>query len=299
MILVDLQQTAIANYIMDHMPRKGPDMIAEWGHGDEEQTELERMRGMLLRALRSYRKKFGEKYGDFILCCDSDKSWRKDFFPFYKIRRKQRRSESTFDWKTFGETFATLKNEFRENLPYRVLEAEGAEGDDVIAVMCEWNNGKKTPEPVLIYSSDQDFLQLQKYPQVEQYDKHRDRFLKCDNPLHEVRELIIRGDDDDDVPNILSADNCFAAKIRQKPMMTAKVDQWKLLDPEEITDWDDDTRERYARNKKLVDLSVIPTDIKAKIAQAFLDVKPAPRSQMYKYLMNTRAVDLLSAAGDF
>ena len=298
MILVDLQQTAIANFYIYHQPK--PDRgFVDVGYGEDDLTEVELMRNHLLRALRSYRRKFGEKYGDFVLCCDSDKSWRKDMFPFYKIRRRQKKQGSAFDFKTFNDTFTIIKDEFRTCLPYKLVEADGAEGDDVIAVMCEWNASRQNKEPVLIYSSDRDFLQLQRFPLVEQYDKFNDRFLPCPDPLQTVRELIIRGDDDDDVPNILSEDNCFAAKVRQKPMMTAKVDVWKTQDPETITEWDEATRERYQRNKRLVDLSMVPAEVKKRIALAYLNHQPVPRANLYKYLMRTKSSDLVGSAGEF
>jgi hypothetical protein len=300
MILVDLQQTAVAQFSIYNMPlpaRTPSIFVTEDRY--EGKTEIEKMRLTVLRALKNYKQKFGEQYGQLVLCCDSRSSWRKEIFPYYKIRRKRSRDDSPMDWTTFHETFRTLKEEFRENLPYKVVEAEGAEGDDIISVLCEWNANKPSPEPVLIYSSDGDFLQLQKYSQVSQYDKMRDRFLKCENPVYEVREMIIRGDPDDDVPNILSADDCFAAKVRQRPMMTAKVDVWKTMDPETITDWDADTKLRYKRNQLLVDLSCIPTEVKARIAQAYLSHQPQSRQHMYKYLLNTKTTELMSSLGDF
>lgn len=300
MILIDLQQTAMAHYIMDAKDRSLPEkMIVENGFGDEDKPDIDRLRNGLLRSLRAVRRKFSEQYGELVLCCDSQLSWRRDIFPLYKARRRKSRDESVLDWKNFNTIFTTIKAEFRDNMPYYLIEADGAEGDDVIAVMCEWNANKRNKEPILIYSSDQDFLQLQRFPEVSQYDKFRDRFLKCENPEYELRELIIRGDVDDGVPNIFSEDNCFVAGIRQRPVMTAKVEIWKTLEPAMITDWDDDTRSRWERNRSLVDLSAIPANIKAHIAQTYLDLSPAGRGNVYKYLMQVGATELIAAAGEF
>lgn len=304
MILVDLQQTAIASFMMYYKTGKlGPGstlvkqttLYEDTGNMDDK-TDLEILRHSLLMALRSYRKLF-QKYGDLVLCCDSEISWRKSVFPFYKIKRKKSRDGSVFDWVSFQKCFTTIKEEFRENLPYKLIEADGAEGDDVISVLCEANSHKRTPEPILIYSSDKDFLQLQKYPEVKQYDKIRDRYLVTENPLFDLREKIIRGDPGDGIPNILSPDNSFAVGIKQRPIMTAKVEVWKKVDP--VFSFTGDDLERYERNRRLIDLSCIPDVIKGRIASSYLGLRPAPRGNVYKYLMKVREADLLSSAGDF
>lgn len=302
MILVDLQQTAIANFLMYHKTGKlgsGSEMLKEEGFGENmnDKSDIELMRFMLLMALRSYKKQFSEKYGDIVLCCDSAMSWRRDIFPFYKIKRKKARDNSVFDWVTFNSIFAKVKEEFRENLPYRLIEAEGAEGDDVIAVMCEMNASRQTPEQILIYSSDQDFLQLQRFPLVQQYDKYRQRFLVTQDPLASLKEKIIRGDKEDGVPNIMSADNVFAAGVRQTPIMTKKCEEWLKIDP--LFFCTPEMLERYKRNETLVDLSKIPLEIKSRIATAYLTKHPAPRSKLYQYLLNTRSVEMINSIGEF
>jgi hypothetical protein len=244
-----------------------------------------------------FREQFGSKYGDFVLCCDSQLSWRKDIFPFYKIKRKKQRDDSPIDWAGFQTIFSQIKAEFRDHLPYRLVEAEGAEGDDVISVLCEWNAQRTKPEPVLIFSSDKDFLQLQKYPEVQQWDKLRERWLICDNPLFFLREKIIRGDSGDGVPNIFSPENSFAVGVRQKPVMTAKVEEWKQRDP--VFNFTGEVLERYERNRLLMDLSMIPVPVKAKIANQFLTNAPKPRSGLYNYFVNSRLPELITETGAF
>ena len=60
-----------------------------------------------------------------------------------------------------------------------MLDVDGAEADDVIAVLTARLAAHGS---VLILSSDKDFGQLQKYPNVTQYSPILKRFVKIDNP---------------------------------------------------------------------------------------------------------------------
>jgi hypothetical protein len=46
------------------------------------------VRHMVFNSLRMYKKKFGNKYGDMVICCDDKNYWRKEIFPYYKASRK-------------------------------------------------------------------------------------------------------------------------------------------------------------------------------------------------------------------
>ena len=67
MILVDMNQCMISNLMMSLKV------------GEKLDENL--VRHMVLNSLKSYNRKFREKYGDMILCYDSKHYWRKDFFP--------------------------------------------------------------------------------------------------------------------------------------------------------------------------------------------------------------------------
>ena len=105
------------------------------------------IRHIVLNSLRSYTKQFKAKYGNMVICCDSKKYWRREVFPFYKSNRKKDRDKSDFDWNLIFETLNKIRDELKQNLPYRVIEVEGAEADDIIAVLA----GRMSPhEDILI-----------------------------------------------------------------------------------------------------------------------------------------------------
>ena len=56
--------------------------------------------------------------------------------------------------------------EIKENFPWKMMQVEGCEFDDIIAVLTKHY---APHEEVIIISGDKDFQQLQKYPSVTQW----------------------------------------------------------------------------------------------------------------------------------
>ena len=71
MILIDFTQIAIGG------------LMTQMHYGSDELDE-KLVRHVVLNTLRYYRSKFGEKYGELVICCDSKHYWRRDYFPIIK-----------------------------------------------------------------------------------------------------------------------------------------------------------------------------------------------------------------------
>jgi 5'-3' exonuclease len=246
-------------------------------------------------SLRSYARQFKSKYGDIVVACDSKRYWRRDIFPFYKAHRKKDREKSEFDWHLIFETLNKIRDELKEYFPYRVIEVDGAEADDIIAVLA----GRLAPsEEVLILSSDKDFVQLQKYPNVTQYSPILKRFLKTEDPAEFIKEHIIRGDKGDGIPNFLSPDNTFVVGERQKVINTKKLKEWISSPPEEFCTTDNMLR-GYKRNQMLVDLDYVPENIKSQIVEAYDTTLPGTRQKMLNYFIEKRLRNLIEVIDEF
>jgi hypothetical protein len=90
--------------------------------------------------------------------------------------------------------------------------------------------------------------------------------------LHELLLLhIAKGDRSDGIPNIHSADNTFADKIRQTPI-TKKIVSKFNLDPEQYCQ-DCGIIDNYRRNKLLIDFSMIPLEIEQTILEEYKKTK--------------------------
>lgn len=282
-ILIDLNQVLISN------------LMQQINSNPKIKLDENLIRHMVLNSLRSYSKQFRSKYGEIVVACDSKKYWRRDVFPFYKAHRKKDREKSEFDWHLIFETLNKIRDELKENFPYRVIEVEGAEADDVIGVL----TARLAPhQDVLILSSDKDFVQLQKYPNVSQYSPILKRFVKTEDPQQYIREHIIRGDRGDGIPNFLSADNTFVVGERQKVISKKKLTEWIDADPKEFCTTDIMMR-GYKRNQMLVDLDYIPEEIKAQIAISYDSVKPANKQKMLTYFIENRLRNLIEVIDEF
>ena len=283
MVLIDLNQVLISN------------LMQQIGSNPKTKLDEGLIRHMVLNSLRSYSKQFRSKYGEIVIACDSKKYWRRDIFPFYKAHRKKDREKSLFDWNLIFETLNKIRDELKENFPYRVIEVEGAEADDIIAVLAARVSAN---EEVLILSSDKDFVQLQKYSNVSQYSPILKRFIKSDDPKQYIREHIIRGDKGDGIPNFLSPDNTFVAGERQKVISKKKLTEWIDADPKEFCTTDAMLR-GYKRNQMLVDLDFVPEAIKGNIVVAFDETKPASKQKMLNYFIENRLKNLIEVMDEF
>ena len=283
MILIDLNQVLISN------------LMQQIGSNPKVKLDEDLIRHMVLNSLRSYVRQFKQKYGEIVVCCDSRKYWRRDVFPFYKSNRKKDREKSEFDWNLIFETLGKIREELKQNFPYRVLEVEGAEADDIIAVL---SARQAVSEEVLILSSDKDFVQLQKYPNVTQYSPIIKRYVKAEDPHLYIKEHIIKGDRGDGIPNFLSADNTFALGERQKVINSKKMTEWLQKTPEEFCVTENMLR-GYKRNQMLVDLDFIPENIKQQIVECYDNTKPSTRQKMFNYFIEKRLSTFMEVIDEF
>lgn len=245
MILVDLNQVMISNLMMQlqSAPSVDRDLV----------------RHMVFNSLRMYKKKFGNKYGDMVICCDDKNYWRKEVFPYYKASRKGDREKSPLDWNEIFTALNEVRDEIRENAPYKVIQVEHAEADDVIGTICHEHGQQLGGDPILILSGDKDFQQLQEYANIEQYSPILKKFIKCNDPQGYLLEHILKGDRGDGVPNILSPGDVFVTGGRQKPMSKKKMSEFMQNPPIDY--------ERFKENAMLVDLKQTPQHMKVDVLE--------------------------------
>ena len=284
MILVDMNQVTLSN------------LMVQIGNKNEVEPDL--VRHMVLNSLRNYRKKFNEEYGELVLCYDNKGNWRRDFFPNYKYSRRKDRKNSKLDWNSIFDTLHLIRDELAENFPYKVLQVEKAEADDIIAsIVFHIAKEPKNYEKVLILSGDKDFIQLQKYNFVSQYSPIQKKFINGIDPTTYIKEHILRGDRSDGVPNFLSPDNTFVDELRQKPMSKRKVETWIELEPEDFCN--ENMMRNFQRNRTLIDLSYIPEEIKDKCTQVYENTPIGNRANLLNYFIKYRLKSLMENIGDF
>lgn len=282
MILVDLNQVMISNLMM------------QIGNHTNIKIEPGLIRHMVLNSLRAYRTKHKDKYGELVIACDNRHYWRKEVFPYYKAGRKKTREASEIDWTAVFETLNLIRDELKENFPYKVIDVHGAEADDIIGTLARKYSAH---EPVLILSGDKDFMQLQRYKNVEQFSPIMKRWLRTDDPMAFLKEHIIKGDRGDGIPNFLSKDDVFVVGGRQKPVSKKKMDAWIDSDPEGFCDGE--MMRNFKRNEMLIDLSMTPQAIVEEIINQYENQEVAPRSGLLNYFVKNKLKLMIECLQDF
>lgn len=283
MILIDLNQVLLGGLMAQINAQKGI------------KIEEDLVRHMILNTLRYNIKQFKNEYGEVVLCCDNRKYWRKEYFPFYKAGRKKAREKSDLDWHLIFDMLAKFKQELREHFPYKVVDVEGAEADDIIGTLVPLY---APHQKILILSSDGDFLQLQRYgSNVKQYNPSMKKYVKSENPAVELKEKIIRGDKGDGIPNIFSPSDCFVRDLRQKAITKGIIE--KYLN-EDVDNWEsEEARVGFSRNQTLIDLTNIPSELKDKIINTYDTVPVASRSGLLNYFIDKKLKNLMDVIEEF
>jgi 5'-3' exonuclease len=282
MIIFDFNQVAISNL----MEQIGSSKTA---------VDESLVRHMILNTIRTYVKKFKAEFGtNIIIACDNKKYWRREIFPYYKANRKKSRDSSGHDWNSIFDCLNKIRDELREHSPYKVIEVDTAEADDIIAVLSIKHSAN---EKVMILSSDKDFAQLQKYPNVEQYSPILKKFIKEPLPSAQLKQLVIRGDKSDGIPNILSKDDVFVEGVRQKPITEAKIINWMNQKPEEFCT--EEMLRNYNRNEMLIDLTRIPENLKQNIIDTYESSKGRTRQEFMNYMVANRLKNLIEVIDEF
>ena len=291
MILIDFTQIAIGS------------LMVALNRSKESEADENLVRHLVLNNLRYYRSRFIEKYGELVICCDNKHYWRRDYFPNYKANRKRDREATGLDWNAIFTHLNQIRDELKENFPYKVVDVYGAEADDIIATLV-----KKASEDTnnLIVSSDKDFIQLHGLT-VDQYSPVTKKILNGKDPVSYLREHIIRGDRSDGVPNILSPDDTFVSEKRQKPIRKSTVaelleqmDNYEPIQLYTLARCPKDTWVRnWQRNETLIDFKKIPNDIQDEILREFQNVKVGSREGLFDYFIKNRLNNLVDNLGEF
>ena len=234
--------------------------------------------------------------GGHVVFCMEGRSWRKDEYEPYKKNRKvvadkrsaREKEEDEFWWEAYDDFLKFVT----EQTNCTAIRSPNAEADDVIALWIEAHKDDKN----VIVSTDSDFYQLIN-PNVSLYngvtnqivtvngfydekdrpviDKKTGQPKTAPDPEWLLFEKCIRGD---------SSDNVFTAfpKARTTKIKEAFEDRhnqgftWNNFMLNRWTDHEGNeqrVKDCYERNKKLIDLSQQPENIKVEVFQHIVEAQ--------------------------
>jgi len=282
MILIDYNGIAIGNVVVQRLA-----------------ADENLIRHMILNSIRMYRQKFGNEYGEVVIVADGANNWRKEVFPQYKASRKKSRDASSIDWNEVFRVINMVRDEIRDNFPYKVMHQHGCEADDVIAQIALQTQEFGKHEPVMIVSADKDFIQLQKHKNIRQFSPMTKKYVTDPNPHKYMMEHIFRGDGGDGVPNVLSDDNVFVEGRRQSPVTKKKIEEWRSADNLQAAMGNDIYR-NYQRNQRMIDLTMTPDNIKQEIIETYDSQNPlSNKGKVFPYLIAKRCKLLMENVQEF
>lgn len=278
MILIDNSQLFFSSYFSH-------------GHATGEVND-NLVRHTLLSQYARINDRYRARFGDIVICNDADNYWRKEIYSAYKQQRKeQKEKNNSIDWKHLYETFDRVRDEIRDNLPYKSIRVPRCEADDIMYVLCKHYSHK---ENMLVVSSDKDMIQLMKFNGVSIYSPKTDSIIKSISNLDELLFAhVLRGDSSDNIPNVLTNTEDFVEKkIRQKPMTAKRIVEF-TNNPSLINE------DNLKRNRCLIDLSYIPEEQENNILEWYKKTIPADRKNIFNYLVSKKMKLLLESVESF
>ena len=282
MILLDFSGIAIAPIVM----------------GQAKYDDENLIRHMILNTIRMYKQKFKD-YGEMVIVADAGGNWRKDVYPEYKGKRKQNRDESKIDWDKAFQNINMVLEEIKANMPWKVIHQWGCEADDAIAELVKRTQEFGNYEKVMIVSADHDFIQLQKFDNVQQFSPNTKKFVKDPNPRLYQLEHILKGCSGDGVPNVLSDDDTFLVEGKRQNVLSKKKKEALLEDPHALGE---QVYRNYLRNKKMIVLteeSQCPDSVKQEIINKFESYETPARNKVLPYLISKQCRLLVEVVEEF
>ena len=282
MILVDLSQIMMASTMMSM--EKG-----------QTEADLDFVRHSVLNSLRMFRSTYHETYGELVICCDAPNSWRREHFPQYKAGRKTTRDSSPLNWSQIFDCFNTIKTELKTIFPYKFIQVDRAEADDIIGLL---SRTESRNEKVMIISSDKDFIQLHQYENVYQWSPVTKKLVNGIEPHGYLFEHILRGDKSDGIPNVLSKDNSIVDGVRQKPITKKYVENF-VMHNAELSGRSDEEIRNFHRNQKLIDLNETPPSLCEQIWEEYQKEPEGKRRDLLTFFVEKKLNNLIETIGDF
>ena len=257
--------------------------------------------------LNSVKKAWQDFNGSHVIFCLEGRSWRKDFYTPYKAQRSAARAAHTEreaeEEKVFWEAFDTFKDFIIEKTNCTVMQHPQLEADDLIA---GWIQSHPDDNHVII-STDTDFVQLIA-PNVKQYngvmettitdkgifdakgklviDKKTQLPKPIPDPEWLLFEKCMRGDTSDNVfsafPGVRTKGSSKKVGIQEAfADRLTKGYNWNNLMLQRWTDHNGEEHrvlEDYERNRRLIDLSHQPDNIKEIIKETINNATQANKN---------------------
>jgi len=246
-------------------------------------------------------REFGASSNNRIILAFDDKSWRKEYFQkvkdqyfknYYKSKevtdegyKEHREKSKEVDWKKIYELVDEIILFLNSSTDVCAMKVKNTEGDDIIGYLTLQNNN----DHIVILSGDKDFRQLITKKNIKYFNTRKYLYEDVADPELFLKHHIIMGDKADEIPAVIKG--------------VGKKKALKLLhDIDTIRQIDKDVDFRYEVNKKLIDLSCIPSYITDEIAKSYNSLKDSYNfdgNKIMDFLSKYGCNNLMMTMGNF
>lgn len=240
--------------------------------------------------------KYHKKYNpDKVVLAFDRGNWRKEYTlseecyskKIYKGNRKETMSPKI---RALYSQFLSFVNDFQELMKQHTavvtLSCDLLEADDLIGGMAEITH--KLGDEAVIISSDKDFIQLLRYPNITLVDPTTGNERTCDDPEFFMFKKCLRGDSVDNVQSAFprlhesKMREAFADPFKKANLLAAT---WTMLDPNTGETKEMEVKKLFEENKYLMDLTAQPAHVRKLIFETINNGLANPgRYNHFKFL---------------
>ena len=244
---------------------------------------MERYDKFYMGSIEKIRSRYNIPYENVVIVrdCPRETIWRMQYYPEYKETRKNTckfKNKKYNIGNIFKHIYAELYPEIEAKYKIRVVKFDNAEADDVIAVLCKKLREIDESRLIVIITNDNDYLQLVDNKTLIWSLQNKLLNTKVEKPSRQILlKKILGGDVSDNIPACLT-------DISEDELNALIADEVKL---KKRLDQDENLRERFNRNKKMIDFDEIPDQIRSSIFSALTDFFPKIEHQLVNQVQNT------------
>lgn len=242
---------------------------------------------IFLNELIEYNKQFNNPT-PVILCFESGSNWRKEYTQTHNILKQYKANRTRNRDNLLKELVyktSDILYEVLQDTSVCCMKLTEFEGDDIIA---ESAMQLSPTHNVIILSTDNDFKQLLRFPNIQIFDIVKRKLKEEEDPHYFMFLKCIRGDSGDNVPSAFP-------RVRETIIQEAYVDDQKCVMLYN-TEWVDKVTNRsfvvkdcVRHNEILMDLTKQPNNLKVKL-KTYVSLKLQQEYKMLNFLSLSRVL---------
>jgi len=205
--------------------------------------------------------------------------------PKYKGTRSNQYWPFMIDKKTWKNNKESFLRDMEKIFRCHVIGKPEAEGDDVIYVSTSYWKDKY--DSMILVTGDSDMNQLLKQDNLKIYNHKHANFVYCDKPEDLLEIKVLSGDKSDNINGMALPNR--KTQLGEKGATTLYESVTNCYEQAKEEGWDN----QYMRNKKLIDLSKIPTHIQRELCEQLDKSNPklGDMQDLYNLNITDKVVD--------